>query len=154
MAFDEAKARAYGFEPVTVTVDRGRLAFFARATGQADPVYTDLAAARAAGHRDLPVPPTFFFGLELELELPDPFGYLAALGVDLRHMLHGKQSFTYHALVYAGETVTLRSRITGVTVRSGGAMVLLVKTTDITRDGEPVAEASSTIIVRDPEAKQ
>lgn len=33
-------------------------------------------------------------------------------------------------------------------------MVLLVKTTDITRDGEPVAEASSTIIVRDPEAGQ
>lgn len=150
MVFDEAKARAYVFEPITVTVDRGRLAFFARATGQADPVYTDLTAARAAGHRDLPVPPTFFFGLELEL--PDPFGYLATLGVDLRHVLHGKQSFTYHALAYAGETLTLRSRITGVTVRSGGAMVLLVKTTDITRDGEPVAEASSTIIVRDPEA--
>ena len=150
MAFDEAKARAYAFEPITVTVDRGRLAFFARATGQADPVYTDPAAARAAGHQDLPVPPTFFFGLELEL--PDPFGYLAALGIDLRHVLHGKQSFTYHALVYAGQTLTLRSRITGVTVRNGGAMVLLVKTTDITRDGELVAEASSTIIVRDPEA--
>lgn len=150
MVFDEAKARTYVFEPVTVTVERGRLAFFARATGQANPVYTDLAAARAAGHQDLPVPPTFFFGLELER--PDPFGYLAALGVDLRHVLHGKQSFTYHALAYAGETLTLRSRITSVTVRSGGAMVLLVKTTDITRDGEPVAEASSTIIVRDPEA--
>jgi MaoC dehydratase-like protein len=31
-------------------------AIFARTIGQADPVYTDLAAARAAGHRDLPVP--------------------------------------------------------------------------------------------------
>jgi acyl dehydratase len=152
VVFDEAKARAYAFEPITVTVDRGRLAFFARATGQADPVYTDLAAARAAGHPDLPVPPTFFFGLELEL--PDPFGYLAALGIDLRQVLHGKQSFAYHALAYAGQALTLRSRITGVTVRNGGTMVLLVKTTDITRDGDLVAEASSTIIVRDPEARQ
>ena len=32
MVFDEAKARAYAFEPITVTVDRGRLAFFAKAT--------------------------------------------------------------------------------------------------------------------------
>ena len=36
-------------------------AFFAAAIGETDPVYTDLDAARAAGHRDLPVPPTFLF---------------------------------------------------------------------------------------------
>ena len=48
MASDEAKARAYAFEPITVTVDRGRLAFFARATGQADPVCTDLAEVKLA----------------------------------------------------------------------------------------------------------
>jgi acyl dehydratase len=152
VVFDEAKARAYVFEPITVTPDRGRLAFFAKATGQADPVYADITAARAAGHPDLPVPPTFFFGLELEL--PDPFGYLAALGVDLRQVLHGKQSFTYHALAYAGQTLTLRSRITDVTIRKNGAMVLFVKTTDITRDGELIAAASSTIIVLDREAGQ
>jgi acyl dehydratase len=150
VVFDEAKARAYPFEPITVRVDRGRLAFFAKATGQDDPVYSDLAAAQAAGHQDLPVPPSFFFGLELEL--PDPFGYLVTLGVDLRQVLHGKQSFTYHALAYAGETLTLRSRITDVTIRKNGAMVLFVKTTDVTRDGELVAEASSTIIVLDREA--
>jgi hypothetical protein len=34
----------------------------------------DVAAARAAGHRDLPVPPTFFFSLTLEGD--SPFGYL------------------------------------------------------------------------------
>ena len=66
-------------------------------------------------------------------------------------MLHGRQSFAYRAMAYAGQTLTLRSRITDVTVRKGGAMVLLVKTTDVTRDGEPVAAASSTIIVIDRE---
>lgn len=70
MAIDAGKARAQKFEPGVVTVERGRLALFARVTGQTDPVYTDVAAARAAGHPDLPVPPTFIFGLELEA--PDP----------------------------------------------------------------------------------
>ena len=49
MAIDADKAKAYAFEPVVVTVERGRLALFARVTGQGDPVYTDVAAARAAG---------------------------------------------------------------------------------------------------------
>ena len=90
MAVDACKALAYRFEPLVVTAERGRLAFFARATGQADPVYADLAAAKAAGHPDLPIPPSFYFSLELGR--PDPFGWLAALDVDLRRVLHGEQS--------------------------------------------------------------
>ena len=50
----------------TFDVERGRLRFFAKAIGETDPVYTDVEAARAAGHPDLPVPPTFLFGLELD----------------------------------------------------------------------------------------
>ena len=77
MPVDRVKALAYQFEPLVVTAERGRLAFFARATGQADPAYADLEAAKAAGHHDLPIPPTFYFSLELER--PDPFGWLTAL---------------------------------------------------------------------------
>ena len=40
-----------------VLVEKGRLRFFAKATGQTDPVYSDEAAARAAGHPGSPVPP-------------------------------------------------------------------------------------------------
>jgi hypothetical protein len=150
MAVDADMAKALPLEPVTVTVERGRLAFFARATGQTDPAYFDLSAAKAAGHPDLPVPPTFFFSLELES--PDPFGYLTALGVDLRRMLHGEQSFTYHAVAHAGDTVTLRPRITDVFAKKGGALEFLIKKTDVTRDGELIAEATTTIVVPHPEA--
>ena len=48
-----------------VLVEKGRLKFFAKATGQTDPVYTDEAAARAAGHRAWPVPPTVLFCLQM-----------------------------------------------------------------------------------------
>jgi acyl dehydratase len=146
VAIDADKARAYAFEPVVVTVERGRLALFARVTGQTDPVYTDVAAARAAGHPDLPVPPTFLFGLELEA--PDPFGYLAELSIDLRQVLHGRQSFRYHAMAHAGDMLTLRSRIADVLTRTASSMEILVRQTDITRHGELIAEAASTVVVR------
>ena len=43
--------------PYAVDVEKGRLKFFAKAIGQTDPVYTDEATAKAAGHPSLPVPP-------------------------------------------------------------------------------------------------
>lgn len=150
MPVDPAKALAYRFEPLVVTAERGRLAFFARATGQPDPVYADLDAAKAAGHPDLPIPPSFYFSLELER--PDPFGWLAALHVDLRRVLHGDQSFTYHAMAYAGDVLTLSSRVTDVVVKKGGALELLTRQTSVTRDGQRVADAVSVIIVRTLEA--
>jgi acyl dehydratase len=99
---------AVGTELPTLAVDieRGRLRAFASAIGETDPVYSDLDAARAAGHADLPVPPTFLFGLGLGRGAAD-FAWLADLGVDLRHVLHGEQSFTYHSPVHAGDTLTL-----------------------------------------------
>jgi acyl dehydratase len=147
---DARQATAYRFDPVVVTTARERLAFFAKATGQRDPVYRDLDAAQAAGHPDVPIPPSFYFSLELEQ--PDPFGWLTALGVDLRRVLHGEQSFTYHAMAYAGDSLTLRPRIVDVTVKKGGALELLTKQTDVTRGDEVIAEAVSVIIVRHPEA--
>jgi acyl dehydratase len=150
VAVDARKALAFEFEPLVVTAERGRLAFFARATGQPDPVYADLDAARAAGHPDLPVPPSFYFSLELERA--DPFGWLTALDVDLRRVLHGEQSFTYHAMAHAGDVLTLRTRITEVAAKKGGALELLTKETSVTRDAQPVAEAVSVIVVRNPGA--
>ena len=148
MPIDADQARALIFEPVEVEIERGRLRFFAAATGSTDPIYSDLEAAKAAGHRDLPVPPTFFFSLELEA--PDPFGYVDALGIDLRTVLHGEQSFTYHAPVHAGDTVQLRSRIEDVYSKKEGALEFLVKRTEVTRDGELVAETNSVIVIRNP----
>jgi hypothetical protein len=150
VAVDAGKALAYQFEPLVLTAERGRLAFFARATGQPDLVYADLDAAKAAGHPDLPVPLSFYFSLELERA--DPFGWLTALDVDLRRVLHGEQSFTYHAMAHAGDVLTLRTRITDVAVKKGGALELLTKETGVTRDGQPIAEAVSVIVVRNPGA--
>ena len=93
----------------SAVVEAGRLRFFAKATGQTDPLYSDEAAARAAGHPGLPVPPTFLFCLEMES--PDPAAIRNLLGMDYRSLLHGEQGFTYHAMAYAGDTLTFEQRI-------------------------------------------
>lgn len=149
MAIDTA-AIGTELEPVAVDIERGRLRAFARATGQNDPVYSDLAAAQAAGHPDLPVPPTFLFSLELEL--PEPFAYMVDLGIDLRRVLHGEQRFEYHRVAHAGETLTAQSRIEDIYAKRGGALEFIVKRTAVTdAQGGPVADLTSVIVVRNPE---
>ena len=133
--------------PVTMTVDAGRLRFFAKAIGETNPIFTDLGAAKAAGHRDLPVPPTFLFGIELEA--PDPFAWLAGIGVDLRRVLHGEQSFTYLSTAVAGDVLTAAPRIDDVYTKKGGALEFIEKASTVTREnGDVVAELKSVIVVR------
>jgi acyl dehydratase len=132
--------------PLTVTVERGRLQLFAKATGQTSPEYVDVAAAQALGHPDLPVPPTFLFGLELEQ--PNPFAWLTDLGVPLSSVLHGSQSFTYDAPAYAGDQLTVTSTITDVYSKRGGTLELIERRTLVTREDLPVAVLEQTIVVR------
>jgi acyl dehydratase len=152
MPINPDEAKLLEIEPLTVDVERGRLRFFAKAIGETDPVYTDVDAARAAGHPDLLVPPTFFFSLGLEAS--DPFRFVKELGIDLNRVLHGEQSFTYHQLAFAGDTLALQERIVDVYAKRGGALEFVVKQTDITRGDELVAQAQSVVVVRNPEVTQ
>jgi hypothetical protein len=128
---------------IRTRVDPGWLRLFAQALGQDEP-------AHAPGSR-VPVPPTFLFGLELDV--PDPFEWLTDLGVDLRHVLHGEQSFTYHALAYAGDTLVASPRIADVYDRRSGELEFVVKQTEVAGEGgHPVADLTSVIVVRAGEA--
>lgn len=138
-------------DPITMDVERGRLAAFARAIGEKDPVYSDLDAAKDAGHRDLPVPPTFLFAIELEAA--DPFAWTNELGIDMRFVLHGEQRFDYHRVAYAGERLTASPRIDDIYSKSGGALDFIVKRTAVTDEaGQPVADLTTVIVVRNPGA--
>lgn len=137
-------------QPFDTTAERGRLRFFAQATGQSDAVYTDVTAAEAAGHRDLPVPPTFLFCLEMDN--PERGRFLTDLGIDIRTVLHGGQEFTYHAQAYAGDRLTFWTEVKDVYAKKGGALEFIVRATHVTREGAPIATLTSTTVVRDPKA--
>ncbi|MDN3259821.1 MaoC family dehydratase N-terminal domain-containing protein [Streptomyces sp. CSDS2] len=137
----------------TVTVERGRLRFFSGLIGPADTEFTSLERARAAGHRDLPVPPTFLFGLELEHQT-NPAGPEGP-SVEPRRILHTEQSFVYHTTAYAGDDLVFSPVITNVYRRRGGTMEFIVRDTAVTRtDGMPVADLHQVIMVRHPEASR
>lgn len=137
----------HAMEPFSVPVEAGRLKFFAKATGQADPVYTDPAAARDAGHRNLPVPPTFLFCLEMEG--PNPAAIRELLGLDYRRLLHGEQQFTYHALAYAGDVLRFEQTIEDIYDKKGGALEFVVRRTRVNnQDGRLVAEMRAVTVMR------
>jgi hypothetical protein len=149
MAIDREAALALELPTVEVEVERGALRFFARATGETRKEYVDPGAAREAGYRDLPVPPTYFFSLELQG--PEPFAFLDALGVPMTRILHGEQSFEYVKDACAGDRLTLTPRIVDVVSKKGGAMELVTKQTTVTdADGAVVARLDSVLVVRNP----
>lgn len=133
--------------PSELQIERGRLRAFANAIGETDPVYTDLAVARAAGHPDLPVPPTFLFAAEMDSGRM--FGMLDEMGVPLARLLHGEQGYTYLKQVHAGDTVTVTSRIASIYDKKGGALEFVEKLSDVrNQDGEQVAELRTVFVVR------
>ncbi|HXE46823.1 MAG TPA: MaoC family dehydratase N-terminal domain-containing protein [Ramlibacter sp.] len=133
--------------PFSVEVEKGRLRFFAKATGQDDPVYIDEASAQAAGHPGLPVPPTFLFCLEMES--PNAAAIRELLGMDYRSLLHGEEGFSYHKIAYAGDTLTFEQRIADIYDKKDGALEFVVRKTRVTNQRhELVAELRCVTVQR------
>ena len=135
------------YPPSVLPIERTRLQFFANVIGETDPIYTDVAAARDAGHPDLPAPPTFLFAAELDSGLT--MRMLADLGIPLPKLLHGEQGFTYHRTAHVGDTITVRSTISDIYAKKNGALEFVVKTSRaVNQRDELVAELRSVIVCR------
>jgi acyl dehydratase len=128
-------------------VEKGRLRFFAEVIGETNPIYCDEAAARQAGHRALPVPPTFLICLESEGR--DLVQMMRVLDLDLGRILHAEQEFVYHQLAYAGDTLTFDTRVANVFEKKGGALQFVVNETRVTnQDGEHIADLRASLVQR------
>jgi acyl dehydratase len=126
--------------------EAGQLRFFAKATGETNPVYFDDSAARDAGHPALPLPPTFLFSLEFQQ--PDT-SWRDELGIDVSRILHGEQAFTYHRLAYAGDVLRFETRIADIYDKKNGALEFVVRETRVTNhQGAHVADLRSVIVQR------
>jgi acyl dehydratase len=138
-------------EPRVIDVEKGQLRFFAKATGETNPIYFDEDAARAAGHPTLPAPPTFLFSLALGAparrgNILDPE---SGLGVDIRRVLHGEQRFEYHRQIYAGDRVTLVTTTSEIYEKKGGALEFVTQDTEATNDaGDLLATMRTVTVVR------
>jgi len=137
----------YRTTPFAVEVEKGRLRLFAKAIGETDPVYVDEAAARAAGHRSLPVPPTFLFCLEMER--PDPYDWFRELDIPLGQVLHAEQHFRYQRIACAGDVLTFSAVVTDIYDKKNGALEFIVQRNEVAdQDGRAVAGFDRTIVIR------
>lgn len=149
-AGDATTGDAAGF---AVCADADRLRRFAAAIGETTPLYVDEDAARRAGYRSLPLPPSFLFGLALEPG--EPFPWFASVGLDLPRVLHGEQTFTYHAVPCAGDRLHVQPRISAIYDKPERGLRFVVRDIRITSElGAPVADLHSIFIqpdaARDP----
>lgn len=134
-----------------VEVEAGFLKFFAKTTGETNPVYFDDEAAKAAGHRAILLPPTYLFSLQMSApakrgDVLDPVG---GIGADVMRVLHGEQGFTYHKPIYAGDRVAMTTTTTDIYDKKGGALEFIIQQTRFENaSGDLCAEARQVTVVR------
>jgi len=126
-------------------VSRVKIADFAEAIGDRNPLYTDAAAAKAAGYPDVITPPTFPIVITMAASraaIGDP-----GLGVNYAMVVHGEQRFTYARPLRAGDVVVAQSTLSGI--REVGSMTMVTTETEIkTTGGELVCTGYGTLVER------
>jgi acyl dehydratase len=133
------------YPAVSYEVGREKLREFAVAVGETDPIFHDEAAARAAGHPDIPAVPTFAVVLSFRaghVVYGDP-----ELGLDYSRIVHGEQEFVHHRPIRAGDRLLATGKV--ATIQAKGRHELLTLETEIvTEHGEPVCTVRSTALSR------
>jgi acyl dehydratase len=147
----DRKLIGHTFKPFTTTVEAGRIRLFCKAIGEEDPIYQDEAAAKAAGYRAIPVPPTAL--QTITNDDPDKGALLRLLGVDIGLILHGEQHYEYLAPVHVGDRITCQARVLDIYDKKGGALWFVVSEMEMkdASSGKPVAKARSITVVRNPD---
>jgi acyl dehydratase len=127
-------------------VSRVKIREFADAIGDPSRLYRDLDAATAAGHHDLPAPPT------LAVVVAQPATRQAssdpAVGIDYSRIVHGEQRFVHHLPLFAGDIVTATVEI--LEIKPAGGNWLMTTRTELRRvhDDALVCTATSTLVER------
>jgi acyl dehydratase len=142
-------------EPWPYEVTTTSVRAFARGVGYSDPVYYDAEAAKAAGYRNLPAPPTY---LGTPVFVPgrshDVFSGPTEGQPQLRHglknVLDGGTETEYFEQICAGDVLTVRTKVVDLKTRESGKlgkMLIVTSETSFTnQDGKRAAVQRSQVI--------
>lgn len=133
---------------------RASIRYFARAVGDDNPVYTDDAAARAAGHDGVVAPPTLVCETTQYVDGPrDAEGYAGHswhLDVPGTRLVRGGNAYAFHRAVRPTDVITATWRIDDVTARrrsSGQELLVVTSTASYTNQhGDLLAENTETLV--------
>jgi len=136
-------------EPIAATIHTEDAQRFALATDDRNPIYFDEAAARKAGYRTLPVPPTL---LAWALAPPRPLDDLRVDGLfhaagrriplNVDRVMAAGEEWEFLAPIYVEDRITAETRLHSLEEkvgRSGPFVVQIAETRFTNQDGELVA---------------
>ena len=126
-------------------VGREKVREFSRAVFATNPINTDTDAAIAAGYADVVAPPTF--AIVIQQFTLDQLVSTEDSGIDMTHIVHGEQRFSYTRPIVAGDELTATLAVTGIKSLGGNAMVT-AESTIVDAKGDHVVTAISTLVVR------
>tara|TARA_Y100001968_G_C19107934_1_gene595783 strand:+ start:188 stop:625 length:438 start_codon:yes stop_codon:yes gene_type:complete len=135
------------YEPVIFRVTDQRLKFFAKATGQTDPIYYDHDIAVSQGHKGIVCPPTFL--IVVGMEQKNPFQFLDDLNIKIERMLHAGQEFIYEEIVYEGDKLKMDTKIIDMYDKKEGLLQFCILESKFSnQDSKHVATLKNTIVAR------
>jgi acyl dehydratase len=138
--------------PWTYEVTTTSVRAFARGVGYTDPVYFDVDAAKKAGYRSLPAPPTYlgtpiFIPGKSNDTFSGPVQDGPRLSHGLRNVLDGGTETEYFGDICAGDNLTVVSSLKDLSLRKSrsiGTMLIVTNETTFTnQDGKVVAKQRS-----------
>ena len=135
------------YPPVIFDIEKQRVKFFSKATGQTDLVYFDEYVAKENGFPSLLAPPTFLTTVSHEQK--NPYQYLDDLSIDLKNILHAGQSYKYNHLVFAGDQITMKSKIKDIYDKKNGSLQFIeFESIFLNQNKKLVVESLSTLVIR------
>jgi hypothetical protein len=142
-------------QPWTWEVTTTSVRAFARGVGYLDPVYYDIDAAKKAGYRNLPAPPTYlgstvFIPGQTDDTLSIPPGFAPSLDTGMTGLLDGGTDTEYLETICAGDTLTSVNRLSDLSVKEskslGKMLIISTETTFTNQDNTVVAIQRGQII--------
>ncbi len=151
----DRKHIGFSLPPFTVLVDRDQLQRFAEAIGNS--VHSDFAPPTylkvIEGENDSSRAVVAALGVDLRrvmhVEQDSSRAVVAALGIDLRRVMHVEQDFEYGAPIRGGDHVTVERRVVDIYDRKDGALeFVVVESAMRNADGVSVGRSRQLILVR------
>jgi acyl dehydratase len=139
----EAKGKVY--PPFEYEVGKEKIAEYARAVGEDNPVYFDREQARAAGFRDIPAPPMFAVVYSMGSVGPGLFD--PDVGINFAMMVHGGQEFAWGEPVCSGDTISTATTVKDIFDKDGRGFYVF-QSVSSNQLGQEVVRGTWTNIVR------
>ncbi|MGO4888368.1 MaoC family dehydratase N-terminal domain-containing protein [Anaerobacillus sp. MEB173] len=136
------------FKPYSFEIEKGKIKELVKAIGDDNPIYTSLEAAKVAGYDGIPIPLTFLNVVDLW----GGYGFeekVKKLNLNPLKLLNGEQEFEYMKDIYAGDLITVQSKVVQAETKTGttGKMELITTENQYRNQQDELVAISRNVIV-------